>query len=68
MRTDFAHLLHLFRLLSHHEPPARYFNSYRDFLLLPAAGGWHCSHLYYSWNRAALAQMDRSSRPPVLPQ
>ena len=32
MRTDFAHLVHLFRLLSHHEPPARYFNSYRDFL------------------------------------
>jgi len=25
--------------------------------LNPANGGWHCSHLYYSWNRAALAQM-----------
>jgi len=25
--------------------------------LSPADGGWHCSHLYYSWNRAALAQM-----------
>ncbi|NOY43233.1 MAG: heme-dependent peroxidase [Planctomycetes bacterium] len=25
--------------------------------LTPAEGGWHCSHLYYSWNRAALAQM-----------
>jgi len=21
----------------------------------PAEGGWHCSHLYYSWNRGALA-------------
>ncbi len=25
--------------------------------LSPAAGGWHSSHLYYSWNRAALAQL-----------
>lgn len=25
--------------------------------LSPIAGGWHCSHLYYSWNRAALALM-----------
>jgi len=25
----------------------------------PAEGGWHCSHLYYSWNRRALAQMSR---------
>ncbi len=25
--------------------------------LTPAEGGWHCSHLYYSWNRGALAQM-----------
>jgi hypothetical protein len=30
MRTDFAHLLHLLRIFSHHEPPARYFNSYRN--------------------------------------
>jgi chlorite dismutase len=30
--------------------------------LLPAGGGWHCSHLYYSWNRAVLAQMDRATR------
>jgi peroxiredoxin len=28
-----------------------------EISLFPAAGGWHCSHLYYSWNRAALAQM-----------
>ena len=25
--------------------------------LEPAAGGWHCSHLYYSWNRGILAKM-----------
>ncbi len=25
--------------------------------LSPAEGGWHCSHLYYSWNRAQLTQM-----------
>ena len=25
--------------------------------LNPAGGGWHCSHLYYSWDRTALAQM-----------
>jgi peroxiredoxin len=25
--------------------------------LEPAGGGWHCSHLYYTWNRAALARM-----------
>lgn len=25
--------------------------------LQPADGGWHCSHLYYSWNRGALAQL-----------
>jgi peroxiredoxin len=30
-----------------------------EISLLPAGGGWHCSHLYYSWNRAALAQMPR---------
>src|SRR5919106_6057857 len=23
----------------------------------PAGGGWHCSHLYYSWNRDRLADM-----------
>ena len=23
--------------------------------LVPAEGGWHCSHLYYSWNRSVLA-------------
>jgi chlorite dismutase len=23
--------------------------------LEPAEGGWHCSHLYYSWNRSTLA-------------
>jgi len=25
--------------------------------LCPADGGWHCSHLYYSWNRGILASM-----------
>ncbi len=25
--------------------------------LVPAEGGWHCSHLYYSWNRSVLAGM-----------
>jgi peroxiredoxin len=30
-----------------------------EISLIPAGGGWHCSHLYYSWNRAALAQMPR---------
>jgi chlorite dismutase len=33
-----------------------------EISLAPAAGGWHCSHLYYSWNRAALARMDRAER------
>lgn len=33
-----------------------------EISLTPAAGGWHCSHLYYSWNRNALAQMDRGDR------
>ena len=23
----------------------------------PASGGWHCSHLYYKWDRGALARM-----------
>lgn len=31
MRTDFAHLLHLLRIFSYHEPPARYFNSHGNF-------------------------------------
>jgi chlorite dismutase len=26
-----------------------------EISLSPADGGWHCSHLYYTWNRAALA-------------
>ena len=25
--------------------------------LVPAEGGWHCSHLYYSWNRNVLATL-----------
>jgi peroxiredoxin len=25
--------------------------------LAPAGGGWHCSHLYYTWDRHALAKM-----------
>jgi hydrogen peroxide-dependent heme synthase len=29
--------------------------------LSPAEGGWHSSHLFYSWNRAALAQMDQAA-------
>lgn len=33
-----------------------------EISLSPAEGGWHSSHLYYSWNRAALAQMDRPMR------
>ena len=33
-----------------------------EISLAPAAGGWHSSHLYYSWNRAAIAQMDRAER------
>ena len=28
-----------------------------EISLSPAGGGWHCSHLYYSWDRPALAQM-----------
>ncbi|GAG88075.1 unnamed protein product, partial [marine sediment metagenome] len=28
-----------------------------EISLMPAEGGWHCSHLYYSWNRGVLAQM-----------
>lgn len=33
-----------------------------EISLLPAGGGWHTSHLYYSWNRTALAQMDPATR------
>jgi hydrogen peroxide-dependent heme synthase len=33
-----------------------------EISLLPAGGGWHTSHLYYSWNRAALARMDLQTR------
>jgi chlorite dismutase len=25
--------------------------------LVPTDGGWHCSHLYYSWNRSVLATL-----------
>jgi len=28
-----------------------------EISLEPANGGWHCSHLYYTWDRAELAQM-----------
>jgi chlorite dismutase len=28
----------------------------------PARGGWHCSHLYYSFDRAALKQLSDSER------
>lgn len=28
-----------------------------EISLVPAGGGWHCSHLYYTWDRAVLAQM-----------
>lgn len=30
--------------------------------LEPAGGGWHCSHLYYSFDRAALAQLPEAER------
>jgi hydrogen peroxide-dependent heme synthase len=30
--------------------------------LTPAGGGWHCSHLYYSFDRSALRQMAGSQR------
>jgi hypothetical protein len=32
MRTDFAHLLHLFGLRCHYEPTARNYQSFRDFI------------------------------------
>ena len=28
-----------------------------EISLAPAEGGWHCSHLYYSWNRGVLAKL-----------
>ena len=28
-----------------------------EISLAPAEGGWHCSHLYYSWNRGTLASL-----------
>lgn len=30
--------------------------------LIPAGGGWHCSHLYYSFDRALLASMDSEEK------
>jgi chlorite dismutase len=30
--------------------------------LAPASGGWHCSHLYYSFDRAALARLTAAER------
>jgi chlorite dismutase len=30
--------------------------------LSPASGGWHCSHLFYSFNRAALAELPSALR------
>lgn len=30
--------------------------------LVPAGGGWHCSHLYYSFNRSALARLTSDER------
>ena len=30
--------------------------------LAPAGGGWHCSHLYYSFDRAALKQLSDAER------
>ena len=30
--------------------------------LTPAGGGWHCSHLYYSFDRAALKQLSDAQR------
>jgi hydrogen peroxide-dependent heme synthase len=30
--------------------------------LVPAGGGWHCSHLYYSFNRTALARFTSDER------
>lgn len=33
--------------------------------LTPAGGGWHCSHLYYSFDRSALAGLDAVGRQQV---
>ncbi len=33
--------------------------------LAPAGGGWHCSHLYYSFNRAALAACSIDQRSAI---
>src|SRR5450432_294926 len=30
--------------------------------LAPACGGWHCSHLYYSFDRKALSQLSADER------
>src|SRR3972149_8539861 len=30
--------------------------------LTPAGGGWHCSHLYYSFDRTALRQLTSDDR------
>src|SRR5882724_2103980 len=30
--------------------------------LVPAGGGWHCSHLYYSFDRAAVARLTSDER------
>src|SRR5215212_8769220 len=30
--------------------------------LVPAGGGWHCSHLYYSFDRRELAQLTSDAR------
>lgn len=30
-----------------------------EISLIPAGGGWHCSHLYYTWDRPALATLPR---------
>jgi chlorite dismutase len=30
--------------------------------LIPAGGGWHCSHLYYSFDRTALKQLSAEER------
>ena len=29
----------------------------KEISLTPAEGGWHCSHLYYSWNHGVLASL-----------
>ncbi|MCA9238585.1 MAG: heme-dependent peroxidase [Planctomycetales bacterium] len=33
-----------------------------DYSLAPAGGGWHCSHLYYSFDRPELAKLDSGER------